>query len=48
LGARGAQVARGYAWPAIADQMIDLYETLIAERRREDQPDAFRSLEGIG
>ena len=48
LGARGAQVARGYAWPAIADRMIELYETLIAERRREGQPDAFRSLEGIG
>ncbi len=48
LGARGARIARRYAWPAIADQMIDLYETLIAERRREDRPGAFRSLEGIG
>jgi D-inositol-3-phosphate glycosyltransferase len=48
LGARGAQIARRYAWPAIADQMIDLYETLIAERRGEEQPDPFRTLEGIG
>ena len=48
LGACGTQVAKGYAWPVIAEQMIDLYETLVAERRRVGRPDAFRSLEGIG
>jgi len=31
LGRQAAEYARGYAWPIVVDQIIDLYAALVAQ-----------------